>query len=269
LPFTVAAPRQATAVNPSRRRAMTSTEQFEKAASTARTATEKSVEMWKQGAQTFADQAGKLTGLPQVDVTSGVQQYFEMVQRAVDVNRELAEKWAALVTSLTGVAREQVKSVSNVVVEQVEQVGDLATAQAKRAEQLAHEEAERVEAAEKEAVRAAKAEERRIAKEAQEEVERAEAAEKEAVRAAKAEERRIAKEAQEEAERAEAAEKEEIRAAKAEERRIAKEAHDKAREAYQGKTKAELSDLLAERELPKTGNLDELVERLVEADTAK
>jgi hypothetical protein len=190
---------------------MTSTEQFEKVATTARTATEKSVEMWKQGAQTFADQANKLTGLPQVDVTSGVQKYFEMVQRTVDVNRELAEKWAALVTSITGVAREQAKSVSSIVVEQAEKVGDLATAQAKNAEQLAHEEAETVEAAEKEA----------------------------------------------------------IRAAKAEERRITKEAHDKTREPYEGKTKAELSDLLAERDLPRTGNLDELVERLVEADTAK
>ena len=32
-------------------------------------------------------------------------------------------------------------------------------------------------------------------------------------------------------------------------------------------TKAELSDLLAQRKLPKTGNIDELIERLVEADS--
>ena len=50
------------------------------------------------------------------------------------------------------------------------------------------------------------------------------------------------------------------------EREQAKHAHDKARERYEGLTKAELSDLLGQRELPKTGNVDELVERLVEAD---
>ena len=51
------------------------------------------------------------------------------------------------------------------------------------------------------------------------------------------------------------------------ERRQARQAHDKARERYQGFTKAELSDQLAKRQLPKSGNIDELIERLVEADS--
>jgi len=51
------------------------------------------------------------------------------------------------------------------------------------------------------------------------------------------------------------------------EREQAKRAHDKARERYEGLTKAELSDQLDKRDLPKTGNVDELVERLVEADS--
>jgi hypothetical protein len=51
------------------------------------------------------------------------------------------------------------------------------------------------------------------------------------------------------------------------EREQAKRAHDKARERYEGLTKAELSDQLGQRDLPKTGNVDELVERLVEADS--
>src|SRR6478735_138880 len=50
-------------------------------------------------------------------------------------------------------------------------------------------------------------------------------------------------------------------------REQAKHAHDKARERYEGLTKAELSDLLDQRDLPKTGNVDELIERLVEADS--
>ena len=49
-------------------------------------------------------------------------------------------------------------------------------------------------------------------------------------------------------------------------REQARHAHEMARERYEGLTKAELSDLLDQRNLPKTGNVDELVERLVEAD---
>ena len=44
-------------------------------------------------------------------------------------------------------------------------------------------------------------------------------------------------------------------------------ARDQARQRYEGLTKAELSDQLAERDLPKTGNVDELTERLIAADS--
>jgi hypothetical protein len=47
----------------------------------------------------------------------------------------------------------------------------------------------------------------------------------------------------------------------------ARRAHKMARERYEGLTKAELSDQLAKRELPKTGNVDALIGRLVEADS--
>jgi hypothetical protein len=61
--------------------------------------------------------------------------------------------------------------------------------------------------------------------------------------------------------------KEMVREARKAEREQAKHAHDRARERYEGLTKAELSDLLDKRDLPKTGNVDELIERLVEADS--
>jgi SAP domain len=73
--------------------------------------------------------------------------------------------------------------------------------------------------------------------------------------------------AHDQAEQAEQAEKELAREARKAEREQARHAHDKARERYEGLTKAELSDLLDKRDLPKTGNVDELVERLVEADS--
>jgi hypothetical protein len=73
--------------------------------------------------------------------------------------------------------------------------------------------------------------------------------------------------AREQAEKAEQAERELAREARKAERDQARQAHQKARERYEGKTKAELSDLLDRRDLPKTGTVDELIERLVEADS--
>src|SRR5450755_1562390 len=72
--------------------------------------------------------------------------------------------------------------------------------------------------------------------------------------------------ASEQAEKAEKAQEELAREARRIERQNAREAHEKARARYEGLPKAELSDLLAKRDLPKTGNVDELVERLVAAD---
>src|SRR3984885_9680052 len=73
--------------------------------------------------------------------------------------------------------------------------------------------------------------------------------------------------AREQADKAEQVEKELAREARKAEREQAKHTHDKARERYEGRTKAELSDELDKRHLPKTGTVDELVERLVEADS--
>jgi SAP domain len=73
--------------------------------------------------------------------------------------------------------------------------------------------------------------------------------------------------AHKQAELAEQAKQEMVRAARKAERDQARHAHDVARARYESLTKAELSDLLAQRDLPKTGTVDELVERLVEADS--
>jgi hypothetical protein len=73
--------------------------------------------------------------------------------------------------------------------------------------------------------------------------------------------------AREQAAKAEQAEKELARLARQAEREHARQAHARARQRYESLTKAELSDLLAKRDRPKTGNIDELIERLVEADS--
>ncbi len=73
----------------------------------------------------------------------------------------------------------------------------------------------------------------------------------------------------EQAEKAEQAEQERARQARKADREQARQAHAKARERYEGLTKADLSDQLAARHLPKTGNVDDLIERLVEDDKAR
>jgi hypothetical protein len=65
----------------------------------------------------------------------------------------------------------------------------------------------------------------------------------------------------------EQAERDQVRQARAAERREARQAEQTARQRYEGKAKSELSDELSTRDLPKTGTVDELIDRLVEADT--
>ncbi len=93
--------------------------------------------------------------------------------------------------------------------------------------------------------------------------ERAESFEQAATRQAAQAEQAAARQA----EQARQAEEELAREARRLEREQARKAHQRARERYEGQTKAELSEQLAQRDLPKTGTVDELIERLVEADT--
>ena len=174
----------------------------------ARQATERSVEVFKNAAGTFTHLSDAVK-LPTVDLTQPVTRYFEYLQKAVDVNRDLAIRWAELVTSLSGAVREQAESFSHLLTDAAETVADVATEQAEHAENAAREQAEEIEQAEKDQARKAK-----------------------------------------QAERAQA-----------------KHDHEQAREAYQGLTKVELSDKLAERDLPKSGTVEELIERLVSADS--
>jgi hypothetical protein len=176
---------------------MTSTtERYRAAASQSAGTVEKIADFWTQGSQKLSDYLP--ARLPQVDLVPVVERYFELVQRSVDISRDLTLKWAEAAGTLSGVVREQAESV-----------GGLVREQAGSARDFVHEQADKAEQAEKELAREA---------------------------------RKV-------------------------EREQARRAHDKARERYEGLTKAELSDLLDQRKLPKTGTVDELVERLVEADS--
>jgi hypothetical protein len=166
-------------------------------------------------------------GLPRVDLVPAVERYFELVQRTVDINRRLTVRWAQAVGTLSGTVRKKAESA-----------GDLAREKAEAADNVMREQAEKAQQA------------------VLEQVKKAEQAEK-----------GLAQAAREQAEKAEHAEQGLARQARQAEREQARRAHKRARERYEGLTKAELSDQLAKRELPKTGNVDALIERLVEADS--
>ena len=187
---------------------MTSTtERYRAAASKSAGTAEKIADFWAQGSQKLSDYLP--AGLPQFDMVPLVERYFDLVQRTVDISRDLTLKWAEAAGMLSGAVREQAESIGGLVREQAGSARDFVHEQAGKAEQAAREQADKAEQAEKELAR--------------------------------------------EARRAE--------------RERARHAHDQARERYEGLTKAELSDLLDQRKLPKTGNVDELIERLVEADS--
>jgi hypothetical protein len=215
------------------------TRQYSAAASHARNAVDKTADIWTEGARTVT---GRLFGLPQVDLVPAVERYFDLMQRAVEINRRLAVRWAQAAGTLSGAVREKAESAGDVVREKAEAAGDIAREQAENAERAAREQAAKAEQAEKELARQARQAEREQAEKA-------------------------GQAAREQAENAGQAEQELARQARQAEREHARRAHQRARARYESLPKAELSDLLAKRDLPKTGNIDELIERLVEADS--
>ncbi len=179
------------------------TRQYGAAASHARNVVDKTADVWTQSAQTVT---GRLFGLPRVDLVPAVERYFNLVQRTVDINRQLAVRWAEAAGTLSGVVREKAGSAGDIVRDKAEAAGAVAREQAEQA-------------------------------------------------------------AREQAAKAERAEKELARQARQAEHEDARQAHKRARARYEGLTKAELSDLLAQRKLPKTGNINSLIERLIAADS--
>ena len=172
---------------------MTSTKPYIAATTQARKVTEKSIEAWRNGAKTFTDQLERVR-FPTIDLTEPVTRYFDSVQRAVDFNRDLATRWAELVTTLSGSVREHAAKVTGIVNDQTNTIADLTAKQAEKAEEIAKKQADTVEHAKKDQAQ-------------------------------------------------------------------------QARQPYEGLTKAELIGQLTERGLPKSGTVDDLIGRLVSADS--
>jgi hypothetical protein len=207
---------------------MTSTATFTTAADQARTAVERSTELWQQSTRSLTEQTDQLWPLPQLDAFSDASRKFvEYLEDGLEVNKNVFLKWFGALTSVTEAFGRQLEAVNefqrghgraistwisgesetfgNAAKQQVQQVGEIQVQQAKYAQKAEQDREEKARQAERDKAKA--------------------------------------------------------------ERGRARRARDDARERYQGLTKAELAEKLAERDLPKTGNVDELVERLVSADT--
>jgi hypothetical protein len=174
--------------------------------------------------------ADRFPVVPQVGLAPAVERYFDFVQRAVDLNRGITVRWAQAADTLSGAVRERAESAGHVAVQRAEVAGHVAV---QRAESAAEAVRERAESA-ADAMR-----------------ERAGSFEQAAARQAEQAGQELANEA------------------RRLEREQARQAHQRARERYEGLTKAELSKQLAQRDLPKSGTVSELIERLVEADAAR
>ena len=195
------------------------TRQYSAAASQAGGAVEKAADLWSRGVQEVFDRTSQLPSLPQVDLVPAVERYFDLVQRAVAVNRGLTVRWAQAVTDLSGAVQDRAESAGQTVRSRTKPVGHAVRTKADTIEQAAREQSAKAATA-----------------------------------------------SRKQAEQAEQAQEDRAREARRVERERVSQARQQARARYQRMTKAELSDLLAKRNLPKSGNVDELVDRLAEAD---
>lgn len=86
----------------------------------AQEAVSRATDIWKQSAQAFTNPADVWGELPRIDPVEQIQRYYDLIQKIVDVNRELALQWAQAVGSLTNTVRDQAQSLNRVAAEQAE-----------------------------------------------------------------------------------------------------------------------------------------------------
>ncbi len=207
---------------------MTSTQTYNTAADEARSAVERAADVWTQGTRSLTEQAGQLWQLPRLDAaTDATRKYFEYLQDGLQVNMDAAMKWARSLASIGEAFRSQLQTVSDFRRGHIQAISTWISSETETFANAARQQAEQVDQAQRQQV---------------EQVEQAE---------------------REREEQARQAERDKAKA----ERDRARRARQEARERYEGLTKAELSDQLAQRDLPKTGTVDELIDRLVAADT--
>jgi len=207
---------------------MTSTETVNAAANGGRRAVQRSAQMWEQGTRSLTEQAEQLWQLPPSDaVTDATRKFFEYLQDGLEVNKKIALKWIGALTSITEALRDQLGTVTDFQRGHSKAISTWISTETETFENATKQQAEQVD------------------KLRRDQVDKAQQAQQELQDRTRQAERDQAKQ----------------------EREQARRSRQEARERYEGLTKVELADKLAERGLPKTGNVDELVDRLVSADS--
>ncbi len=91
---------------------------------TAMTMTDQSTDIWAKSTRALTDPFGVLTDARHLDLTQGVELFFQVIARTIDANREFADIWAGLVGSLTAVVREQAETDAGDSTEEVVAAAD-------------------------------------------------------------------------------------------------------------------------------------------------
>ena len=87
-------------------------------------ATDKTVDTFKQGARVMTDRLDFLASMPSLDFVEPVERYFEYLQKAVDLNREMLVRWAELATQMSGSLREEAVKAGHELESKVEELAD-------------------------------------------------------------------------------------------------------------------------------------------------
>jgi len=201
------------------------------------------LETWKNGlnALTAALPTPPAVGtFPQVDATEALERQLNLIQQLVEVNAGYARQLAEATNTVNSAVRQHLEGLNSVMLQQVQSVSEVTQGNVERLEERIHETADQAE---------------RVQREAREQAERVQREQRE--QAAKAE-----RQQREQAEQAEREKRQQAQKAQREKRQ-------QARERYSNLNKNELSDEAAKRDLPKSGTVDELVDRLVEHDLNK
>lgn len=107
----------------------TSAEQVEEPTSGARTAVDRSAELWRRRTEQVTAGASVLVTLPSKDMDQSTEQYFEYLQRSLEINRQLAKRWTDALSAFSGAAQSHTESLGEAVRGHTEAIRDWLTAE--------------------------------------------------------------------------------------------------------------------------------------------
>ncbi len=201
------------------------------------------LDTWKNGLNTLTIpfQAVPTTPhFPTFDVTEALERQVKLMQQVIDVNVEYARQLAQATNTVTGAVRQHIEGLNAAALEQVQTVSEVTQGTVETFEESVRETADQAEQAQREA---------------REQAEQAEREQREQAEQAEREQREHAAKVE--------------REQRQQEQKAEREKRQQLREHYRSLNKNELTDEAAKRNLPKTGTVDELVDRLVQDVTSK